>query len=431
MKKKNLWSLFLLMGVLIGCGDKTTLMIENQTMMVGETKEVTYTLNPTGLFAQTSLELVSETTTGLLEITGMSLRALKEGVATLKGIAENMPGASTTFKATKNFTVTINPIVAPEGDFIKNGGFEFGLNEWTFDPAYEYETSAPDNVPHTGEFMLNLWFDEDGDEVSEDMDMTLSQEVSSLPIGTYLLALWYKGTATSITLSIFDGDTELVFEEFNGYEYRQVPEHEGYAQFGLEFTQATVITIKVVIHVLGISGFWGFIDDITLKVGTIDDLILPPANPETGYVNHIPNGAFVDGEGWSVQITGTLGAGEGVNFNSGKMRIWTKGPATLKISRIITLTSETYNMCIYLNGGVAGSSEYSALHSYAYVGTGEAMQTLAITPTGWGDGTLVRTEKSNLQLSGEIEIGVFIQFDGGTNNWIDLDDFTLWSYNIQ
>lgn len=431
MKKKNLWSLFLLIGVLVGCGDKTTLSIENQTMMVGETKEVAYTLNPTGLFAQTSLEIVTETTPGLLEISGMSLRALKEGVATLKGIAENMPGANTTFKATKNFTVTINPIVAPEGDFIKNGGFEFGLNEWTFDPDYPYETSAPDNTSHTGDFMLNLWFDADGDTVNEDLDLTMSQEISSLPSDTFLFALWYKGTATSITMSIFEGDTELETQLFSGFEYRQVPDHEGYAQFGLEFSLATIKTITAVIRVVGFSGFWGFIDDVTLKVGTIDDLILPPANPETGYFNHIPNGGFLDGDGWNVQITGTLGVGEGVNFNSGKMRIWTKGPATLKISRMITLTNEIYHMCIYLNGGVSGSNEYSALHSYAYVGAFEAMQTMAIEPTGWGDGTMARIEKSNMPLSGEVEIGVFIQFDGGTNNWVDLDDFTLWSYNIQ
>ena len=431
MKKKNLMSLLLVCGVLVGCGSKTELEVANQTLMVGETREITYTLNPPGLFAQTSLEIVSENPTGSLEIIGMNVRALQVGVATLKATAENMRGASTTFKVSKNFTVTINPITAPEGDFIKNGGFEFGLNEWTFDPVKQYSTEVVDNVSHSGSAALNLWLDEDESGTSDAMDMTLSQTLSNVPIGQYLFAMWYQGTATSVTMSVFDGTTALVTQSFSGFDYRQVPEHHGYVNNGVEVNLTTIKTIRVEIAIVGDAGFWGYVDDVTFKLGTIADLLKAPENAESGYQNMLVNGGFLNNEGWSVSITGTLGEGEGANFNSNKLRIWTKGPATLKIYQTVNLTPDTYNLCVYFNGGEYGSNSYKAAQSQAYAKIGDTTYSLAIEPSGWNSGLMTRVERSNMTLSGGVEVGILIQFDGGTDNWIDIDDLTLWSYNIQ
>ena len=41
-----------------------------------------------------------------------------------------------------------------------------------------------------------------------------------------------------------------------------------------------------------------------------------------------------------------------------------------------------------------------------------------------------RIELSNLQLSGEVEVGIYLNFTSGSDNWINLDDFSLWSYGI-
>lgn len=421
----------LLATTLAGCGGtKATLSVEDIALTVGETVEIAYTLDPLGLFAQTSLEIVSSTPADAVSIDGMMVHGLKAGSASLKATAENMAGASTKFKATDTFTVTINPIVAPEGEFILNGGFEYGLNAWTFDTGKTYQTEVVDNYPHGGEYALNLWLDEDADSTSDAMDMTMSQE-AELTGGTYLFSLWYQGTANSIEMTVKDGTTDIVTEIYSGFDYKPVPDHQGYVNVGVEFTLASAKTIAANVHVLGDVGFWGYIDDVSLKVGTIADLLVAPANVETLYRNHIENGGFATNEGWTVEITGTA-ASKQANFTNGKLRIWTTGAATLRIYRSVEVTANTFNLCVYLNGGVFGSGEYMADISNAYVSQDETVHELDIEPSGWNDGLLTRIEKSGIVLNeGTVEVGVHINFTGGTNNWVDLDDFTMWSYNIQ
>ena len=429
MKGKFIAFASLALATLTGCGPKVAIIVEDMTMTVGERQEVAYTLDPTGYFATASLEVVTSTPADIIEIEELFITAKGVGTASLKLTATNMPGASEEFSASKPLTVTVEEIELPEGEFIYNGGLEYGLEAWTFDPNLPYATDVIDNLPHDGDYALNLWYDEDLDEVSDDMDLLISQEAASVATGTYLFSLWYQGTADSITMSVTSPVRTISAETFSGFDYKPVPDHDGYVQLGIEAIVEADTSLVFSINVLGATGFWGYIDDVSFKLGTLDDLELAPPNAESGYVNHIVNGTFVDNSTWTVELTGTAASKE-ANFNNGRLRIWTSGIATLKVYQSIEVTAETYSMCIYLNGGVFGTNDYTADASYAYVEQGETLHTLDIEPVGWNDGVFTRIEKSGMSLSGTIEVGIYINFTGGSNNWVDLDDFALWSYNI-
>jgi hypothetical protein len=427
MKGKFLFLAGLLMTALTGCGSKVTMTVSDLTLMVGETREVTYTLDPSGLFATSSLEVLSSEPSGILAIEGMFIEALNEGVATVKVTASNMPGADKTFTATTNFTVTVEF----NGNYIRNGGFEQGLEDWNLDPegAYTSVIDNPADLPHTGTSAFKLWYDADANETSDELAVELYQNPAGVPADTYLFSLWFTGDATSVIMTVSHGEDIMASEEFAGFGYHPVPEHSGYVNLGLEVTLDVVLDINLSVNVSGPEGVYGFIDDVSFAEGTLDDLLKAPENAESGYVNHIENGTFDDAEGWTVEITGTA-ATKQANFNGGKLRIWANGAATLRIHQTVTLTADIYNMCIYFNGGVMDSADFTADGAYAYVTQGETSEQLDLEPTGWGDGTMARIEKSDMVLSGEVEVGIYLNFTGGTNNWIDLDDFALWSFNI-
>ncbi|MFA5235584.1 MAG: hypothetical protein WC399_01820 [Bacilli bacterium] len=429
MKGKFLVLAGLLMAVLTGCDTKVTMTVSDLTMTVGETREVTYTLNPVGLFSNGSLELISSNPGGILEIEGMFIEAVKEGTATVKATAANMPGAEKTFTASTNFTVTIEF----DGNYVRNGDFEQDLDEWSFAPEGSY-TSVIDNpadLPHGGTNAFKLWYDADANETSDPLAVELYQNLTGVPVGAYLFSLWFTGDATSVIMTISHGEDIMATEEFAGFGYHPVPEHSGYVNLGVEVVLEVVLDINVSINVTGPEGVYGFIDDVSFAAGTIEDLLKAPENAESGYVNHIENGTFDDDEEWTVDIVSSLASSHiGVSFTGGQVKPWAHGIAKFKIHQTIDVPAETYNLCISFVGGEFGTASFDANEAYAYVKQGEELSKVDLEPVGWNDGTLIRVELNDIDLEGTVEVGIYLDFDGGSDNWINLDDFALWSFNI-
>lgn len=434
MKKIGIFMvLFASIIMLVACkeGFKVTLTIDDMVLTKGSAKDIDYLLDPAGTFGVISFEIVSSDPSIAISIVGTTITAHEVGVVTVKATIVNTPNAEKTFTATKQFTVTVEGIPLPVGEHVVNGGFEFGTNEWTITSLYgpnAYGTQVVDNYPHSGEAALNLWYDDDQNEESDVLDLTLSQVVQNLTDSMYLFSVWYQGTATSIELRIKNGNILLESHLFSGYDYIPVPEHQGYVNYGIVIDLSGLSYLTLEIHILGDVGSWGYLDDVSFKKGTLDDIVLPPATGEDGYINFIEQGGFGSLTPWTVNITGTAGSKQ-ATLSSGRLQIWANGIATFEIKQSVTLASGTYQLAIYLNGGVVGT-EFNAVDAYIYVKQGDTLHKLDLTPEGWGTGEMKRIELSNLTLSGQVEVGIYIDFTSGSNNWINLDNFSLWSYEI-
>ncbi|TNF06894.1 MAG: hypothetical protein EP317_05810 [Bacillota bacterium] len=410
---------------------KVTLTIDNMSLIKGSSDEIDYLLDPAGTFGVITFEVTESTPSNAITIVGTTVTAHEVGTASVKATITNTPNADKEFSSETMFTVTVEGIPVVDGEYVLNGGFEYGTNEWEISSLYAddvYGTQVVDNFPHGGEAALNLWYDDNADEESDLLDLTLTQVVTGLVDHHYLFSVWYQGTATSIELKIKNDDIVLESEIFSGYDYTPVPEHDGYVNYGIEIDLTGLSSLTLEIHILGDVGAWGYLDDVSFKQGTLDDLILPPATGEDGYVNFIDQGGFANLTPWTVEITGTAASKE-ANLANGRLQIWANGLATYEISQMVTLASNTYQLAIYLNGGAIGS-EFNADQAYIYVKQGETLHKIDLTPEGWNSGEMKRIELSNLTLSGEVEIGIYINFTSGSNNWINLDNFSLWSYGI-
>jgi hypothetical protein len=407
-----------------------TLTIDDMSLVKGSSDEVDYLLDPAGTFGVISFDIIESTPANAITIVGTTVTAHEVGTATVKATITNTPNADKEFSAEKTFTVTVEGIPVVDGEYIVNGGFEFGTNEWDVTSLYQddvYGTQVVDNFPHGGEAALNLWYDDNADEQSDLLDLTLTQVVTGLVDHHYLFSVWYQGTATSIELRIKNGDILLESEIFSGYDYTPVPEHDGYVNYGIEIDLSGLQTLTLEIHILGEVGAWGYLDDVSFKQGTLDDLILPPATGEDGYVNFVDQGGFANLTPWTVEIAGTAETKQ-ARLNGGYLEIWANGVASFSISQMITLENNTYNLAIYFTGGVMGTA-FNADEAYIYVKQGETLYKLDLEPNGWS-AIMDRIELSNLQLSGEVEVGIYLNFTSGSDNWINLDDFSLWSYGI-
>jgi len=433
---KKIWLYVMIVSslvMLVACSDafKVTLSIDDMVLTKGSSEEIDYLLNPAGTFGVISFEIISSNPANAITIVGTTVTAHEVGVVTVKATIQNTPNAEKTFTSTKLFTVTVEGIPLPAGEYVANGGFEYGTNEWMITSLYgpnAYGTQVVDNFPHSGEAALNLWYDDNQDEESDPLDLTLTQVVSNLTDSMYLFSVWYQGTATSIELRIKNGNILLESHVFSGFDYVAVPDHQGYVNYGIVIDLSGLSFLTIEIHILGNAGAWGYLDDVSFKKGTLDDLVLPPASGEDGYVNFIEQGGFGNLTPWTVNITGTA-LSKQATLSSGRLQIWANGVATFEIKQTVTLTTGTYQLAIYLNGGVIGT-EFNAIDAYIYVKQGETLHKISLTPEGWGTGVMKRIELSNLSLSGSVEVGIYIDFTSGSNNWINLDNFSLWSYEI-
>lgn len=439
MKKiMTIMALTIIVLGLTGCKENTPPIEEKEylftindlSLTVDESQSVMYELAPAGTLADVTLAITSSSVPNVISITNLTITGLQSGTVDITATATNKEGATEEFSISTDFTVTVTGSSSNAPGVIVNGGFENELQDWTIGGPYStYSTEVIDNNPHSGLAALNLWYDDNEDGDGEAIDLTLTQTLTDITANTYLFSLWYQGTADSITLTVLDGTTELVSETFSGIKYSAVPEHNGYVQFGIEVTLAATTDVTVQIDVEGLVNAWGYIDDIGFNQGTIDDLILAPQSDEDGYINFIDQGGFESLVGWTVDISGSATNQTGT-LSSGAFSIWADGAANFDVYRDVVVEDATYNLVLYINGGVPGT-EFNTSEAYMYVDDGTTIHTLDIVPEGWNNGIFKRIELLNLTLNGTVTVGVHIAFDGGGNNWINIDDFTLFSEDFE
>jgi hypothetical protein len=404
------------------------LSISDLSLDAGDTYSIIYELTPAGTLADVTLDITDSTVPNVISIDGFTVSAIQAGTATVTATAVNKPNAEQTFSVSTTFTVTVTGSTSSAPGSVLNGGFEDALSDWTIVSPYGsdvFSTEVVENNPHGGLAALSLWYDQNEDGEGELVDLSLSQSLSNIEPGTYLFSLWYQGSVDTITMRLLDAITTLEEETFIGYGYDPVPNHLGYVQYGIELTLTETTTITIEIEVDGAVDSWGYIDDIGFNQGTLDDLLVAPQSNEEGYINFITNGDFELLSGWNVDITGPA-TNKTANVIGGVMQVWADGEATFHIYRNVTLEDAIYTLVIYLNGGVIGE-EFNASSAYIYVNDGTNLHTIDIQPEGWNAGLYKRIEQLDISLSGEVEIGIMIEFNGGTNNWINFNDFYLFS----
>jgi arabinogalactan endo-1,4-beta-galactosidase len=153
----------------------------------------------------------------------------------------------TTMKATANLTVTSNV------NLVENPGFETGsLAPWTTSGDAAADVSKETGNTHSGTYAGHYWLD-------KPFAFTLSQTISGLDSGTYVLSAWMQGGGGEKTLQLFatcGADTLTVDVVNTGWQ---------------QWTQPTIANIQVTggtctigVKVAADAGVWGFIDDVEL-----------------------------------------------------------------------------------------------------------------------------------------------------------------------
>jgi len=439
MKKILLAILLLSLSiVLIGCKEDTTatteafnptFSVEDIALTVGNQQSIIYELAPAGTLADVTLSISSTTSEDVISINNLTISALQNGTVTVLATATNKDGASNEFTLTATFTVTVtggSTVVIPVTNTLVNGDFEDDINNWTITSDVTGDIFVTDlEVPHGGTDAFKLWYDNDSSGTSDARTITLSQTLTDVEAGTYLFSLWYYGSSTSVDMSILNGETVLSTESFNGYDYTAVPDNSGYVNYGIDVTLTETTTVTVQIVVVLPEGGWGFIDDVSFATGTVEDLLKAPDVSVDG-VNQLVDGDFTTLDGWTVVIDGTATNKTAV-ISGGKLQIWADGPASFDIYQTVMITEDSYYLELYINGGVYGSNEYNASESVIYIYDGTTTYTQTLTPVGWDSGNYLLVQLTGLDLNGTYEVGIHIVFDGGTNNWITVDNFGLYT----
>jgi len=413
-----------------------TLSISDFSLEKGSEHTIRYTLSPTVSDPQIVYEVLNMTPENTLQITDGTVYAYEEGVANIKARAFNKPGASTTFSAETEFKITVLPVADPYGDeIIKNGGFENGYDKWeltTVDPEYIYKITINSAKSHTGDASLNLWYNPDEKaEDSVELDLKISQSGLEVAAGTYLFSFWFIGEIADITASVYvNEEAEASFSDtFPGYGYKPLVTHNGYVNYGLEVTLAETSTIKVELHFTGDEGCWGYVDDISFELGTIEDVIVPPKDGEDGEHNFITNGSFdYNVSGWEINKP------EGVSFervsdSGGRLSAWNvkEGDVLSAYYLVKDLPELDYNAVVYFIGGAGAfastklvilSADKVVLHSEEFV------------TTGWGTGVSEKAVIMDVPLSGDVYVGVEV-VGSAEADWINFDNFALWSFGYE
>lgn len=406
--------------------------IDDIELFKGDTETISYTTDPANTSGNMTYDIVSSTGDTIVSISNGVITGINTGEVTVEATFTNKSNSNELFTATTTFIITVSPTVPGDGNYILNSSFEDVLEHWNIDSTYgstAYGTEIVDNFAHSGELALNLWYDNDADSVGDELDITLHQKLEGLVDGNYLFSLWYQGVATSIKMTVKDGDTVLATETFSGYDYLAVPDNHEYVNYGILIPIDGITVVDVYIEIEGQAEVWGYLDDVTFKEGTLDDLEEAPPSGEEGYINFIMDGNFTSIDAWTVDITGHA-SNKTATQSSGNITLWSDGPALFEIHQLVTLSEDTYNLAIYLNGGEPGV-EFNSDEAYVYVKDDTATYTINLTPEGWGSGVMKRVVLEGIELQGEVEVGIYVSFTSGSNNWINLDNFTLWSYNIE
>ena len=80
-------------------------------------------------------------------------------------------------------------------------------------------------------------------------------------------------------MAVKSGDQVLSEGEFSGYDYKPVPENSGYVHCGIEVEISGKTSVTVEIKLLGDAECWGYVDDVSFKKGSLEDLERLPRPP--------------------------------------------------------------------------------------------------------------------------------------------------------
>ncbi|TVP85755.1 MAG: hypothetical protein EA375_03250 [Acholeplasmataceae bacterium] len=287
MKKLTWLAVFVLMlMVLAACrGDgleevEAVLSIDDIILVEGQSHIITYTITPSYLLSH-DVDITylimdqSPRGYGVIYFSGHHLGDLLEaqeaGTATIKAVAVNTLGSDYVFHAETTFTVTVLPLEDLGDEYVKNGSFEDGLQDWTVSSSHESVSyyAAPVSTPHTGHFGFEMNFRDEG--IEEPMTITLSQSITYVPAGSYRFSLWYQGMVFALTMTVRIGSEVVATETFSGVGYDEIPEHEYYANFGIDVFVPTDSDLTIEIHVIGNNledpktSYWGIVDTVSFQ----------------------------------------------------------------------------------------------------------------------------------------------------------------------
>lgn len=393
------------------------------SLRVGESKKIDYNLTPIGTASRASYQIASGD--DVIQIIDGYLYAIKEGSAKVKAHVESMENAKHPFAFDKEFSVNVSKPPKEEGNQLDNGGFEYELYKWDLikdDEHKEYNTFLFGQTPHSGEAALNLWSRSDGKSEgdSDYLDLTVSQLFTADTSGTYLYSLWYKGDIDTITLSII-GEEETK-EEFDATKAAKIlcENQNGYSQFGIEVSLEAGETYFANFSVKAErTANWGFIDDVSVKLGTLEDLKRPEnigddehnfvdnplvANDLNGIVNlgdeitrETTNGTFIGAygvEGGSFEFYQEVNELPKLNYRS-SIRVIASGEYT-------AVTSECYYYIADTEGNILFKQDFT-LPKYEWT----------------------RIFINDVELEGSVRVGVKVV--SSTRVWFGVTDFRVFS----
>lgn len=154
-------------------------------------------------------------------------------------------------------------VEAAETDYILNGDFEDGLNNWKIEGLEGFDTEDAEykegvNHSETGTKSGHFWNKDAG-------TYKCTQTISSLPAGTYKLSLWSMG-----------GDGESVYPYFDGEKGDDVQTDSGWVNWKesvyIVKTTEEKTDVEVGFYVEINAGGWGNVDDVSfIPADGLDD----------------------------------------------------------------------------------------------------------------------------------------------------------------
>lgn len=170
-------------------------------------------------------------------------------------------------------------LAASEENLITNGGFESDLFEddsWWIDEidwdVVTLNSSHPDAY-YEGNYSFNYWIDESG---SEEQSFTITQSISKLPAGDYVLSVQSMGGANTEAgnVAIFAGELSSEAAATSGWD--------NWEQLTLEFElEEDVTDFQIGATIAGEPSAWGYLDDFRLvSIGENDQEVPEPIEAE-------------------------------------------------------------------------------------------------------------------------------------------------------
>jgi len=141
-----------------------------------------------------------------------------------------------------------------EKNYLVNAGFESGsFSPWVVDgDAGAADISNERQNLHEGKYAMHYWAD-------DAFEFTISQTVTGLENGTYVLGAWIQGSGGEDVLQLFadcGGETQMVDIPTNGWLNWKTP--------AIENVQVTDGTCTVGLTVVAPGGQWAFLDEASL-----------------------------------------------------------------------------------------------------------------------------------------------------------------------